>query len=249
MYNYYMLEKDERMDDLQLKGLKIIQNRNQFCFGTDAVLVSHFSNAKKHSSIIDLGTGNGIIPLLLYGKFEVERIAGIEIQEEAFLLAKRNVQLNNLEDRISLVNGDIKDIHKYFPIGSFDHVISNPPYIKKGTGIINAKDNLAYARHEILCDLEDILKATRYLLNFKGSFTMVHRPDRLNDILYLMKKHYIEPKRIRFVHSNEKSGANLVLIQGLKDMNPFLTVEKPLIIHRADGSYTDEIFEIYGRER
>jgi len=243
-----MVKDYERLDDLQLDGLKLIQNRKHFCFGTDAVLVCSFANVKNTSSVIDLGTGNGIIPLLLYGKFKPRLIMGIEIQKEAYELAVRNVKLNNLEDRISIINGDIKNIKEYLQCGSFDHVITNPPYLKSGTGIISAEDSIAYARHEILCTLDDVLKAARYLLKSKGTFTMVHRPDRLNEILMQMKNNGIEPKTIRFVHPNEKSQAILVLIQGLKDMSPSLVVDHPLIIHKPDGSYTEELNMLYGRK-
>ncbi|MFA5342194.1 MAG: tRNA1(Val) (adenine(37)-N6)-methyltransferase [Clostridia bacterium] len=242
-----MVYEDERLDDLQLEGLKLIQNKKQFCFGTDAVLVSSFTYVRNTSSVIDLGTGNGIIPLLLYGKYKPKMIVGIEIQKETYELAVRNVKLNNLEDKISIINGDIKNIKEYFQAGSFDHVITNPPYLKAGTGIISSADAMAYARHEILCTLEDILKATRHLLKSKGIFTMVHRPQRLNEILALMKNNYIEPKTIRFVHANANSPAILVLIQGLKDMSPSLIVEHPLIIHKPDGTYTEEVNMLYGR--
>ncbi|HQM96141.1 MAG TPA: tRNA1(Val) (adenine(37)-N6)-methyltransferase [Clostridia bacterium] len=243
----HMIYEDERLDDLQLDGLKIIQNKKQFCFGTDAVLLSSFSNVRGTSTVIDLGTGNGIIPLLLYGKYKPKQIIGIEIQKDIYELAVRNVKLNNLEERISIINGDVRNIKEYFQAGSFDQVVTNPPYLKAGTGIISAADAMAYARHEILCTLEDILKATKYLLKSKGVFTMVHRPQRLNEILSLMKTHSIEPKTIRFVHVNAKLPAILVLIQGLKDMNPSLTVEPPLIIHKPDGTYTEELNLLYGR--
>ncbi|HOD93398.1 MAG TPA: tRNA1(Val) (adenine(37)-N6)-methyltransferase [Clostridia bacterium] len=242
-----MILEDERLDDLQLDGLKLIQNKKQFCFGTDAVLLSSFANVKNTSTVIDLGTGNGIIPLLLYGKFKPKFIMGIEIQKDIYELAVRNIKLNNLEENISIINGDIRNIKEYFQAGSFDHVVTNPPYLKAGTGILSTADTMAYARHEILCTLEDILKATRYLLKSKGIFTMVHRPSRLNEILSLMKNFSIEPKTIRFVHANINTPAILVLIQGLKDMNPSLTVENPLIIHKTDGTYTEELNMLYGR--
>lgn len=242
-----MLHEDERLDDLQLEGLKLIQNKKQFCFGTDAVLLSSFANVRSTSSVIDLGTGNGVIPLLLYGKYKPEHITGIEIQKDTYDLAVRNIQLNNLEQKITVINGDIRNIREYFKAGSFDHVVTNPPYLKTGTGIISTADTMAYARHEILCTLEDILKATKYLLKTKGVFTMVHRPQRLDEILLLMKTYAIEPKTIRFVHANVKSPAILVLIQGLKDMNPSIGVEPPFIIHKPDGSYTEELNILYGR--
>lgn len=242
-----MINEDERLDDLQLDGLKIIQNKKQFCFSTDAVLVSSFANVRQTASVIDLGTGNGIIPILLYGKYEPKFIMGIEIQKESYELAVRNVTLNNLNDSISIINGDLKNIKEYFQAGSFDHVITNPPYLKAGTGIVCSTDSMAYAKHEILCTLEDVIKTSKYLLRSKGVFTMVHRPDRLYDILTIMKKYTIEPKTVRFVHSNINSSAILVLVKGLKDMSPSLTIEKPLILHNLDGSYTEELNIIYGR--
>ncbi|MFA7672452.1 MAG: tRNA1(Val) (adenine(37)-N6)-methyltransferase [Clostridia bacterium] len=244
-----MVNEDERIDDLQLEGLKLVQNKKQFCFGTDAVLISYFAQVKHNASVIDLGTGNGVIPLLLYGRYKPRKIVGLEIQKDIYDLAVRNAQYNGLEDKISFVHGDIRNVKEYFIGGLFDHVVTNPPYLKSGTGIVNSNDVVSNARHEILCTLEDILKASRYLLKSKGIFTMVHRPERLTDILSVMRLYSIEPKTIRFIHSSANNPAILVLVQGLKDMNPALSVKAPLIMCNADGSYTDELNMIYGRNR
>jgi tRNA1(Val) A37 N6-methylase TrmN6 len=244
-----MVNEDERIDDLQLEGLKLVQNKKQFCFGTDAVLISYFAQVKHNASIIDLGTGNGVIPLLLYGRYKPRKIVGLEIQKDIYDLAVRNAQYNGLEDKISFVNGDIRNVKEYFIGGLFDQVVTNPPYLKSGTGIVNNNDVVSNARHEILCTLEDILKASRYLLKSKGIFTMVHRPERLTDILSTMRTYAIEPKTVRFIHSSANNPAILVLVQGLKDMNPALSVQAPLIMYNADGSYTDELNMIYGRSK
>ena len=245
------LKSDERIDDLQINNLKIIQNKNNFCFGIDAVLLSDFSrNMRKSEKIIDFCSGNGIIPILLTAKVKnLKKIYAIEIQEEVAQMATRSVEMNNLQDKIEVINRDLKNINDLFENGSIDTITVNPPYKAKNSGIINEVDSLTIARHEIFCTLDDIIKHASNLLKFGGNFYMVHRPERLVDIFSFMRKYKIEPKRIRFVHPNCESAPNLVLIEGSKGGKAFLKFEKPLYVYEKNGEYTDEIFDIYGIEK
>ena len=234
----------ERIDDLQYKGLKIIQNTEGFCFGIDSVLLTEFAkDMKKHSSIVDLGTGTGIIGILLSKKVEASKIVGVEVQKDVAQMAKKSVELNNLQNIMSIVNEDIQNLS--LEKNSFDYVVTNPPYKKKGTGIINQKDKQIISRHETTVDLDGWIKAASKLLKDNGAIYMVHRPERLNEIIELLIKYRLEPKRIRFVYPKIDKDANLVLIKAVKYANSFLKVEKPLIIYKNDGSYTDEILKIY----
>lgn len=242
------LNSNERIDDLQYKGLKIIQNVDSFCFGVDAVLLANFADVKKNDNVIDFGTGTGIIPILLSGKTKAEKIVGIEIQNKMAEMANRSVSLNNLNDRVEIINGDIKKCGEYFKHSTFNVVVSNPPYMKPGGGIINSSDTKAISRHEILCTLEDIIKNSSSLLTQGGQLAMVHRPERLVDIIFLMRTYKIEPKYIRFVHPSPYKKANLLLIKGTKGGNPELKMMKPLYVYDENGSYSKEINEIYCRE-
>ncbi len=242
------LREYERIDDLQIKNLKLIQDKRAFCFGTDAVMLSSFADIKKGDKVLDMCCGNGIIPVLLTAKTEAEKICGIEIQPEAADLAKRNAELNNLSN-VFITEGDIKDALKYFETGSFDHITCNPPYIKAQGGKANPSDQKAIARHEVLCTLEDVVKTASQLLRFGGKFSMVHRPDRLSDIINTLRKYKQEPKRIRFIHSNEKSEATLVLIESTLGGGSFLKVMPPLVIYDENGGYTQEYERIYRYER
>ncbi len=238
----------ERIDDLYFKNYKIIQDKRLFCFGTDAVLLADFASVKKNGTVVDLGCGNGIIPLLLCGKKEPQKIIGIEIQEPSAMLAERNVVLNGLSDKITILNADLKEATSLLPKGKFDHVVSNPPYKEKGSGILNPKDSLKIARHEILCELSDIIRTAADLLRFSGTFTLIHRPERLSDILCFMREYGIEAKRLRMVFPTPSLKPDMVLIEGKRGAKPKLTVEPPLILHNPDGSYTKEVMEIYGKE-
>lgn len=242
------LKENERIDDLQLKGLKIIQNTNGFCFGIDAVLLANFCEIKKGATVCDLGTGTGIIPLIIWGKNNVKKIHAVEIQEEVASMAKRSVLLNNLQDEIEINNIDLKKAPETLGIDRFDVVTSNPPYMHQGGGIINPEDKKAISRHEILCNLEDVIISAKKLLKDYGKFYMIHRPHRIVDILWLLRKHKLEPKEIRFVHSKANKKPNMVLIKSVKNAKPELKFLDPLIVYNDDNTYTKEIHKIYGEQ-
>ena len=242
------LYDNERIDDLEFKGLKIIQNVNGFCFGIDSVLLSDFAkNIKDDSIVLDLGTGTGIIPILLCGKTNLKEIIGVEIQEDVANMANRSSKLNNLEDRFKVLNANILNLDKYYEKNTFDVIITNPPYKKKNSGVINDDERKVISRHEITASLEDFIKVAKDLLKDKGEFYMVHRPDRLVDILYLLRKYKIEPKEIRFVFSNKEKPPKLVLIKAVKNANEFLKVDNNLYIYDDEGNYTNEILKIYNK--
>lgn len=238
----------ERIDDLQAGGLKIIQDTRAFCFGMDAVLLSDFAKDITSSDTLDLCSGNGIIPLLLAGKTRTPRIVGLEIQKEAVQLAQRSVCLNGLQSRVEIVCGDVKETSQFFGSASFDVVTCNPPYVSNGCGLTNPSNAKAIARHEIFCTLEDVIVATSRVLRPGGRFFIVHRPERLVDLLTLMRQYYLEPKRIRFVHPYVNRRANLVLAEGIKGGGRELVMLQPLFVYEQDGTYTDEIYDIYGWE-
>ncbi len=243
------LKENERIDDLEFNNLKIIQNEKEFCFGMDAVLLSDFAkDIKQNSKIIDLGTGTGILPILLSGKTVNTKIIGIEIQEKMAEMANRSVKLNNLENRIQIINEDIKNLNNLFEKGSFDAVVTNPPYKADNTGLKNEYEGKIIARHEIKCNLENIILASKNMLKDKGTLYMVHRPERIVDICELLRKYKIEPKIIRFIYSKAGKEANLILIKAVKNSRKFLKIEKPLIIYKDNGEYTDEVLEIYNKK-
>lgn len=219
-----------QLEDLQLNNLYIYQKKDGFKFGTDAVALSNFVTCKKDQKIIDLGTYSGIIPILLSAKTNAKKITGLEIQEEAVKMAQKSVEYNNLQEKIEIINGDICKIDKFFKRASFDIVVTNPPYKKGGTGVINTIDTKIIARHEILCTLEDIIKAAKYLLKDNGKFFMVHKPERLAEIIDTMKKYKIEPKRMQLVHESFEKQPCLILIEGVLNAKPFLNIEKPLLL-------------------
>ncbi|GKX32227.1 methyltransferase [Vallitalea longa] len=243
------LKNDERIDDLHRKGYKIIQNTQKFCFGIDAVLLTGFSGVKDKENVLDLGTGTGIIPILLEAKTKGSHFTGLEIQEESVEMAVRSVELNCLEDKISIIQGDIKEAVKLFPLSSFDVITSNPPYMNNNNGIKNNLQPKSIARHEILCTLEDVIKNAASLLKVGGRFYMVHRPSRLPEIIVTLKKYKLEPKRLRFVHPYINKEPNMILIESVRHGKPLLKVEPPLIVYKSVGEYTDEIYEIYGYNR
>lgn len=245
---YNILKENERIDDLQCNGLRIIQNPKGFCFGMDAVLLSNFSEIKKNSSVVDLGTGTGIIPILIAGKSSAKKIYGIEIQDEVADMAKRSVKLNGLEDRIEIINEDLKNIKEHVGVNSIDVVTSNPPYMNSGAGLKNPEDMKAISRHEIKCTLEDIVSTASRLLKHNGHFYLIHRPHRLVDIICLCREYKLEPKKLRFIHPNKNKKPNLLLLKCIKAAKPELKFLDPLYVYKDDGSYTDEIYGIYGRE-
>lgn len=244
-----ILNDNERIDDLQRDGLRLIQNPERFCFGMDAVLLSDFVHAHKEETVLDMCTGNGIIPVLLSSKTVASRIYGIEIQPEAVDLARRSVTLNRLSERVQIVEGDIKSVADYFPKASMQIVTCNPPYMIEQHGIQNVADSKTIARHEILCNLEDVISAAATVLRPGCSFYMVHRPFRLAEIMVTLAKYKLEPKRMRLVYPYADKEPNMVLIEAVRGGRSRITVEKPLIVYSEPGKYTDEIYEIYGMNR
>lgn len=242
-----ILKENERIDDLQINNLKIIQNIDGFCFGIDSVILSEFAKDIKNNSIVlDLGTGTGILGFLLTAKTNLKHITGIEIQSEVAEMAKRSIELNNLENKFNIINCDVKNILSEIKRDSIDVVITNPPYKKINTGAKNENDKKIISRHEVLADIFDFIKASKMVLKDKGTLYLVHRPERLVDILYGLRGYKIEPKIIRFVYSKRDSKeAKLVLIKAVKNGGEFMTVEAPLFIYENNGEYTDEIKRIY----
>lgn len=242
-----ILKENERIDDLQIKDLKIIQNNDGFCFGIDSVLLSEFAkDVKNNSKVIDLGTGTGIIGFLLLAKTKIKEVVGIEVQAEVADMANRSIKLNKMENKFKIINCNIKDILNNVQRDEFDVVVSNPPYKKINSGGKNENEKKLISRHEVLADINDFIYASKIVLKDKGTLYMVHRPERLADIICSLRENKIEPKKIRFVYSREDSNeAKLVLIKAVKNGGDFLKVEKPLFIYKNNGEYTDEIKEIY----
>lgn len=244
------LNENERIDDLEFKGLKIIQNKDGFCFGMDSVLLSDFAkNMKKKAKVLDLGTGTGIIPILLCGKTDLKEIIGVEIQAEVAEMARRSIKLNHLENRFKILNENILNLNQLYEKQTFDVIVTNPPYKKKNTGMINEKQKKILSRHEITASLEDFIKVSKDLLKDKGEFYMVHRPERLVDILNIMRAYKIEPKVLKFVCPKQEKEPNLILIKGIKNANPFLKIEKNLYVYNEDGEYTEELLKIYNKNK
>ena len=245
-----VLKEDERKDDLEFKGLKLIQNKNGFCFGVDAVLLSDFAKSiKKGANVVDIGTGTGIISILLCGKTNLNKIYAIELQEEVAEMASRSVKLNNLENRMEVININIKDCFSVLEKNKYDAVVTNPPYKKHDTGAKNIDKRQLISRHEVECNLEDIIKSGSLLLRDLGEFYMVHRAERMIDIFVTLRKYKLEPKLVRFVHSKPNEKPNLILVKAVKCAKEFLKIEKPLVIYGEDNDYTDEIYEIYDKKR
>ena len=241
------LKVDERIDDLELNNLKIIQNKNWLCYGVDSVLLSDFAKEiHTESNILDLGSGNGILELLLSAKVKNSKITGIEVQEEIYEMAKRSVELNKLEDRINFENKNIKEINFE---NKFDAVVTNPPYKKIGTGMKNESQNKIISRHEVLANLEDFIKIASENLKDLGTMYMVNRPERLADIFEYSRKYRLEPKELRIVYSKPNSKPKLILIKCVKYANKYLKVREPLYIYNENGEYSDEIYKIYGKEK
>lgn len=242
------LNENERIDDLELNNLKIIQNKDGFCFGMDSVLLSDFAkNIKNNSVVIDLGTGTGILPILLSAKTNSKKITGIEIQKDVACMAKKSILLNNLQDKIEIICEDIKNLKNIYSPNSFDVVITNPPYKKQGTGGINETGAKLISRHEITANLEDFIAISSYLLKDNGSIYMVHRPERLVDILSDLRKYKLEPKELKFVQPSINKSPNLVLIKAVKNAKPFLKIDNNLLIYKENGEYTKELLKIYNK--
>lgn len=241
-----ILKENERIDDLQRNHYRIIQDPGRFCFGMDAVLLAGFAKVKPGEKVLDLGTGTGILPILLEARTKGASFTGLEIQPESADMAARSVRLNHLENKVHIVNGDIRKADRLFGAGSYHVVTSNPPYMTDLHGIKNPNEAKAIARHEILCTLEDVVSQAAKLLAPCGRFYLVHRPFRLAEILTCLCSHGLEPKRMRLVHSYEDREPNMVLIEALKGGRSGMTVEKPLIIFEKPGVYRSEIREVYG---
>ena len=242
------LSNNERIDELHIKGYQIIQSQERFCFGMDAVLLSDFVKGKSGAKILDMGTGTGIIPILLEAKEKGEQFFALEIQKESVEMARRSVQLNGLQDKIQVIEGDIKEASKFMKASSFDIVTCNPPYMNSQHGITNPDLPKAIARHEILCTLEDVVREGAKLTKQRGSFYLIHRPFRLAEIMGMLLKYKLEPKRMRLVYPYIDKEPNMVMIQAVKGGNSRIQIESPLIVYEKNGTYTEEIYKIYGYE-
>lgn len=240
------LKENERIDDLNRNNLKIIQDPGRFCFGMDAVLLTGFVKVKEGAKVLDMGTGTGIIPILISAKTAASHITALEIQEESADMATRSILLNDLQDKIDVVNGDIKEAAEIFGKASFDTVTCNPPYMIGQHGLRNPDSAMAIARHEVLCTFDDVAKNAAAVLKPGGKFFLVHRPFRLAEIFATLMKYKLEPKRMQLVYPYVDKEPNMVLIEAVKSGKSRLTVEKPLIIYKESGVYTDDIYDIYG---
>ena len=240
-----LLKENERIDSLQRNGYSIIQNSTRFCFGMDAVLLTEFARLKKGDKVMDLCTGTGVIPILLSAKTEAEHFTAVEIQEESADMAKRSVILNSLEEKIEVLCEDLNNLKGICTNASFDAVTVNPPYMIPGKALVNPDESKAVARHEIKCTLNDVLSVSSYLLKNGGRFFMVHKPDRLDEIIVKMKENKLEPKRLRVVYPRVDSEPNMILIEGVKCAATGMRVEKPLIIYDENGNYSPEVSKIY----
>lgn len=240
------LKENERIDELHRNGYQIIQNPEGFCFGMDAVLLSGYASVKENEIVLDLGTGTGIIPILLEAKTKGFHFTGLEIQEDVADMARRSVSLNKLENKVRIVQGNIKEASQIFGKSVFDVVTSNPPYMNENHGLKNPNLPKAIARHELLCNLEDIVRETALVLKPGGRFYMVHRPRRLIEIIGMLSKYHLEVKRLRPVYPMLGKEANMVLLEAVRGGKPLLKLEPPLIIYKEPGVYQDEIYDIYG---
>lgn len=239
------IKEYERVDDLHRNGYMIIQDPKRFCFGIDAVILSGFAEVKKGERVIDLCTGTGVIPILLEAKTEGGHFTGLEIQPESAEMAGRSVLLNNLQDKVTIDQGDVKNTEALYRASSFDAVTVNPPYMNDGGGLKNGYSPKTIARHEVLCSLEDVISASARLLAPQGRLYMVHRPHRMTDIMVTLRKYRLEPKRLRFVHSFADREPVMVLIEAVSNGRPMVKVMPPLVVYKDDRSYTDEIMKIY----
>lgn len=242
------IHEHERIDDLQINGYRIIQDPDRFCFGIDAVLLSDYAKAKPGDTVVDLCTGTGIVPILMAAKTKAERLIGVEIQHESAEMACRSVALNDLDERVTILEDDIKNISNHIRRGSVNVVTCNPPYMIDNHGLKNEADFKTIARHEVLCNLEDVVRIASGLLESGGNFYMIHRPFRLSEIFIMLTKYNLEPKRMRMVYPYVNKEPNMVLIEAKKGAKPRLTVEAPLIVYDEPGKYTDEIYRIYGEQ-
>lgn len=240
------LYEGERIDELHRNGYQIIQNKDGFCFGMDAVLLSGYAAVRKGETVLDMGTGTGIIPILLEAKTEGRHFTGLEIQPQSVDMARRSVALNHLENKIEIVEGDIKTASSLFGKAVFDVITTNPPYMNENHGLLNPQLPRAIARHEILCSLEDIVREASLMLKPGGRFYMVHRPRRLIEIIGMLSSYRLEVKRLKPVYPSADKEANMILLEAVRGGKPLLKLEKPIIVYKAPGVYSDEIYDIYG---
>jgi tRNA1Val (adenine37-N6)-methyltransferase len=244
--NMEKYKKDgERIDDLQCRGYYILQHPGMFCFGMDAVLLADFASGKADANVMDLGTGTGVIPMLMESRNKGAHFTALEIQEKSADMADRSVHMNGLQDKIQVIQGDIKEVRQHFKASYFDVVTSNPPYINQSHGLENPNEPKNIARHEILVSLEDVISAAAYLLKPGGSFAMVHKPFRLAEIFALMQKYKLEPKRMCLVQPYAHKEPNMVLIEAVKGGRSMIKIEPALVVYNKDGSYTQDLLSRY----
>ena len=243
-----LIGANERIDDLQYKGLRLIQDPDRFCFGIDAVLLANYAKAAPGSLVMDLCTGNGVIPILMSGKTKAAKLIGVEILKESAELASRSVKLNDLADRVEIMNEDICRLPDLYPKGSVDVITCNPPYMIETHGLHNETDDKTIARHEIMCTLEDVVRTASALLKTGGNFYMIHRPFRLTEIMVTLNRYKLEPKKMRLVYPYVDKEPSMVLIEAKRDAKSRITVEKPLIVYDSPGVYTEELLRFYNAD-
>ena len=243
-----LIKEGERLDSLQRNGYEILQHPGRFCFGMDAILLSAFATVKPGEKVLDLCTGTGVLPILLEAKTKGEHFTGLEIQEESADMAARSVKLNRLEEKIDIVCGDLREAEAYFAAASFDVITCNPPYMTVNQGLKNPNDALTIARHEICATLHDVLKCASKMLKFGGRFYMVHKPDRLAEILIKMSGCGLEAKSLRIVYPYADKEPNMILVEGRKGGHSGMRIQPPLIIYDENGNYVKEVADIYGSE-
>lgn len=243
-----MILEDEVVDDLQIRNCKIIQKKCGFKFGIDAVLLANFVKSKKNAKVVDMGTGTGIIPILMNAKSDVRKIYAIEIQEKIADMARRSVQMNSYEDKIEVMNINLKDATKHIEKNTVDIITSNPPYMPADK-LLSTNDMMMISRNEIYCTIADIMEVVGKLLKSNGKMYMVHRPSRLADIFVESRKNNLEPKIMQMIHPSAKKPSNMVLLQFTKNAKPEIKILEPLYVHNEDGSYTQEIEKIYGLKK
>ena len=244
-----ILKENERIDDLEINGFRIIQNPFCFCFGMDAVLLANFARISPKADVIDLGTGTGIVPLLLAAKSKGQSWTGLEIQENMVDMARRSVEMNEVTEKVKILQGDLKTVREMFKPAQFGAVTSNPPYMKENSGLKNPSDTIYISRHEVSASLEDVVSAASYLLKTNGTFTMVHRPSRLPEIMEMMVKYRLEPKRMQLVQPTVDKEPNLVLIEGVKEAGRECRILPTLAVYDDEGNYTEELLRYYGKEK
>jgi tRNA1(Val) A37 N6-methylase TrmN6 len=243
------LYEGERIDDLLTHELKIIQSHEVFCFSMDAVLLARFASVPKRGRVMDLCTGNGAIPLIMSTRSGEAVLEGLEIQQRLYDMACRNILLNGLEKRIRIFHGDVREAVTLFGYGQYDLITCNPPYLPAASGEVNERDHFAIARHELLLNLEDVIRVSSQLLKNGGKLALVHRATRLIDIVTLMRQYKIEPKKMRFVHPRRHAEPNMVLIEGMRNGRPELRIQPPLIVYEQGEEYCEELHQIYYGQR